>query len=560
MKFAAGAFLADALLLTSLLAVVGEAGASASFPLIWVPVVFLLAWAARERTAGSRGRSLDLATGLLSLSGLSLLAKLEITPARLLLTGGVALAYALLVAPAIHVGLRRSPRTVGAAILLVVALLGAWRLGLRERFDRPVPPVPVAGAKSLLLISIDTTRVDSLGCYGAPWNTSPTLDRIANEGALFEMAIAQAPHTHSSMASLLTSKYPIEHGSLREYYVLDEEHETLAEHLHNQGYRTAAFLDNPWLTSEFGFQRGYDTFVESARTEDVLAWLQRAAGEPFFLHVHLLQPHGPYEAVEPYAEEFDPDYPRDAPYQEVAPIEDLWEARERPEAGFTDQELDRMRTLQASEIRGMDDEIAAIRSALEASGRWDETLVVVVADHGEEFQDHGSVGHAHTLYDELIRVPLLMRLQGRIPEDTRVTAQIELLDVAPTVLDLLGLPPLSAGRGASYAEHLDGGPPPEDADLAVSQLYELRGRQLVVARTLGWKLLVSTVRAHGEGRTDVSFSRSSPLDLVWGLNVQLFDLERDPRERTDVSAERPEVVAWLLERLELWRSEQGPVD
>ncbi|MEZ6017723.1 MAG: sulfatase [Planctomycetota bacterium] len=442
---------------------------------------------------------------------------------------------------------------------LVLALAGAVGSlpGLRARLQ--APRLAPEGRFNLVLVTVDTVRQDALGCYGNPLPTSPHLDALAADGVLFEDALSQAPHTHASIASLLTSTYPIEHRSLRESQRLQGFNETLAERLSARGYQTAAFLDNPWLTREFGFDQGYADFAQHARPGEAEAWLAAHADAPFFLHVHLLQPHAPYEAVAPWAREFQPDWPADAPYQREVPIEVLWDAKRFADVTIPPEHLARMRALYASEVRALDEQLGALLAALDATGRADETLVVVASDHGEEFLEHGSVGHSHSLYQELVRVPLIMRLPraASLPRGVRVREQAQLIDVAPTVLDILGVSPLPRARGGSWLPALEGrGAAPESALLGVSQVYRVNSRHLLLASTRDWTLHALVAPLGRDRFDDWELSGPEASDFVYGTRFQLFSRVDDPGEQRDLARERPEVVGALTGALEAWRAVQ----
>ena len=314
------------------------------------------------------------------------------------------------------------------------------------------------------------------------------------------------------------------------------------------------------MTRELGFNQGYQTFVESAETQEILTWLKTNHESPFFLHVHLLQPHAPFEAVQPWATEFQPDYPEDSVWQKEVPIEVLWNTKLRADVDMQshglerDAAMDRFRALYASEVRRMDQQIGEILDGLADLGREQDTIVVVVADHGEEFLDHGALGHAHSLYEELLHVPLILRFPEAFElERRRVSEQAELNDVVPTVLQALELPLGTALRGASWLPFLRGsGAPPPSAEMAVSQLYRIRGRHLFSLRAAG-KKLISTVTPLGRDRfDDWSLGRSTGETLIWGNRHQLFDLVSDPREACDLSEEQNSILQELLEKLDAW--------
>jgi len=279
-----------------------------------------------------------------------------------------------------------------------------------------------APALSVLLVTLDTTRADHLGSYGATRARTPNLDRLAAEGIRYERAYSPAPITLPAHASLLTGLYPFEHrvrvnGDRR----LSERAETLAEVLQRNGYRTAAVVGAFVLDRRFGLAQGFDSYDDRisggrkagsfgfaerqapAVTDAALAWLsQHANARPFFLWVHYFDPHAGYEA---HAD--DPDFQGLAPYD--------------AEIAFADREIGRL-------LRW-----------LREKGRDAETLVVAAADHGEGLWEHGEISHGYYVYDSTLRAPLIVRHPDRAHAGTEIESPVSLVDVFPTVLEALAL-------------------------------------------------------------------------------------------------------------------------
>lgn len=269
---------------------------------------------------------------------------------------------------------------------------------------------------NIVLIVIDTLRFDHLGCYGYVSDTSPRLDRFSEQSVLFEKAYSHAPWTHPSVTSIMTSLHPNEHGVTQWKHRIKSSLITLPEVLHDAGYRTEAFVSHVLFRPVFGYRQGFDLYdfsvldtgnphkiATSALISDkAVAALQRIKG-PFFLFLHYFDPHANYL----HHEEFD--------FSETSDI-----SRYNSEIAFTDLHIGRVL-----------DEISN-------KGLLDKTIVVVVADHGEEFRDHGGTQHTNTLFEELIHIPLLVRVPWVRPE--RVDEVVVESDIAPTLLDLVGLP------------------------------------------------------------------------------------------------------------------------
>jgi arylsulfatase len=363
-----------------------------------------------------------------------------------------------------------------------------------------------------VLVGIDTLRADHLGCYGYPRPTSPRIDALARESALFTTAIAPAPWTLPSFASILTGLLPSHHrageGSPTGGAGLDASHPTLATILRDAGYATASFVSNGWVSTRVGLARGFDEHgiggTESAARDGVRFIERQATGRPFFLFVHLLAPHAPYE---PPAEDAEPFVDRTY----TGPIGLHFDPNRRVESTA---DLRRAVDLYDGEIHFADRMVGTIVDALERRGLLDRTVIVVTADHGEELHERGAFGHGTTLYDEQLHVPLLIRLP-RARLASRVERQVRTLDVMPTLLDALGMTPPAAVDGVSLLPLLRGGPMPADSEQAFAEFLTAPVEQKAI-RLQGEKLILTP----STGAT------------------ALYDLAADPRELTNVGPER----------------------
>ena len=455
------------------------------------------------------------------------------------------------------------PRAAAVTALGLAALAGMRamerspvRSGLPPLEAAPAPPL--AGAPDIVLVTLDTTRFDALGfnqpsdAYNRARSTSPNLDQLSTSGVLFTEASAPAPHTHPSVASILTGLDPAIHGSVSGAPLLARGVVTLAEHLRAQGYATAGFLDNPWLGETFGLARGYEHLEMNARPERVIRWLKEPREQPVFLHVHFFQPHGPYERRDVEAL----GGPRATPTTR-ARIGDRFGANRIRDGevpgthGLSREEVDWLRELYHSEVRAMDADVGVVLDHLAArhrSGR--PRLIAVAADHGEEFDERGSLHHSHTVHEELVHVPLLIYPPGgRAHGPARVNEPVGLVGLAPTILDLADLAPLpNVGAGESLAPLMraseDAGSVATPANrLIVSQRERhAGGRRLLGARLGPWKLHVRTPPA----RTGAALAPDEELDLA------LYQLDVDPAESADVAAAHPDRVREILSALRRW--------
>jgi arylsulfatase A-like enzyme len=311
---------------------------------------------------------------------------------------------------------------------------------------------------SVLLITIDTLRADHLGCYGHRRATSPRIDRLASEGALFERVTTSVPRTTQSIASILTGRFPKGHGARGLFSSLSRANLTLAEILRGEGYETAAIVSNMFLRPGQGFEQGFDLYDNPQRRWDgdsasevtgtALAWLRSLPERsPFFLWVHYLDPHWTYLPSPPFDRAFD-----SGPGEPFTLYDDLKAGRMTKgevifENRLSPREVERVRAL-------YDGEIAQVSAALEplldhvAEQRRGPVLVVLTSDHGESLGEHDYYfAHGEYLYEPSLRIPLIVTLPGRITPGLRVDALAQNVDIAPTILALLGVDRLQSVDG-----------------------------------------------------------------------------------------------------------------
>ena len=377
-------------------------------------------------------------------------------------------------------------------------------------------------ALNVLLISIDTLRADHLGCYGYKRTTSPHLDSLSREGAFFRSTVSTSSWTLPANLSLLTGLSPLQHGVQNGRQRLDPARAVIPESFLNAGYRTAAFVSSPYLDARYGFSRGFETYENFWRIDptdsgpsalaealnqshrdrtgpQVVAaareWLSRNTRAPFFLFVHLWEPHSDYIPSAPYDTLF---------ASKIHPGRFSIDGyMENPDicAGMSAEKLEYIISQYDGEIALTDNLIGRVVSAIESLGIGDRTLVVVTADHGEEFFEHGGKGHRRTLLDESILVPLIVRGPGIGPHSAGIADQVSLIDVAPTLCDAARIDriPGMLGRslwpllsGASVANP-DTANPQFPAEFALSALEDSTDFYFSV-RTAKWKTIVSSTR------------------------------------------------------------------
>ena len=407
------------------------------------------------------------------------------------------------------------------------------------------PPVRTGAARpNVVLYVADTLRADYLGAYGHAAPTSPRLDGFAREAVLFEDAWAQASWTRSAMASVLTGLHVGSHGVDREDRVLPAEAETLAEVLRAGGYRTGAFVANHLLGGRFGFSQGFDAWNPGAQTlygalasdlaREALAWVD-SGPRPFFLYVHTMEPHAPYT---PSAEDLRP-FALDA-YQGTTDTRALLRLGQ---LGTLDPDgLRFLRSRYEGEVHQNDRAFGGLVDGLRARGLDDKTVVVFTADHGEEFLEHGGTEHAKTLYQEMVRVPLVVRMPGGRPGGRREKGTVQQIDLMPTVLGLAGLPPPRALPGRDLRVRLTGSPAPETPAPVLFSEERFAVVDKVAARAGDLKLI---------------FNNDGPALWRAKAHLELYDLASDPLERRNLAASRPIAVAFLERRLEAFRKAQA---
>lgn len=404
------------------------------------------------------------------------------------------------------------------------------------------PPPSIQNGPHVVLITIDTLRADHLSCYGYPKPTSPFLDKLAAEGVRFENAYSASSWTAPSMASIFTALYPRQHGVLhgvaeqrevvRQEY-LDPRFLTLAEMMKAAGYETFAVLSNGHTSRETGFARGFDHFQslwfkECPEPNDVVAqWRSRLQKAPkFFLWVHYFDPHAPYTWREDWLSEHAARRDECEKWAGVQMRElrmSLSQIRSEPAARQA------LVDLYDGEIRYCDEHI---RRLFDMLGLESNALIIVTADHGEEFLEHGNLGHGENLYEPSVRVPLIVRFPDRRYAGRVATAPVSNKDIMPTLADILSVAIERPVSGVSLAPHFE-----EDRAEPADVFLELdRGADWKAVRQGDWKYIL-------RGR------RGKEL---------LFDLAHDPGEKDPLHFRERKVAARLRAVLENWM-QQHPV-
>ncbi len=476
-----------------------------------------------------------------------------------------------------------SSRSRWLVIALVAVLATAAVATLLIRQWRQVAD-EVARRPSIIIVSLDTLRADHLPFYGYDRPTTRLLDAFVGESVSFVEARCQSTGTLTSHLSLITSLYPPQFRITRNDGVngnqscttlrLPETVLTLAEVLREHGYVTAGFTDGILVSDYYGFAQGFDAFrvkrtsfrglsstlpsvahflaqrqaVASASSGGVDGGRRGAAAtpatRPLFLFVHTYDVHEPYDAAHPFARAFSK-----RTFAEVA--EDLGY---RPVPSLLNERLDFLGADEAKEVEDLydngilatDDQLAGLFGILQAYDLYDDSIIVILSDHGEEFLEHGNFNHGPTVYEELVRVPLFIRLpQGRYG-GVLIEAPVALLDVGPTVLDLAGFPIPPEFEGESLVSLIAGGRVGEpNGRAAVGDASPEGG-----ARTLFFDTPNLELGVHGLLRGRWKLIRNTAHGTT-----ELYDLATDPLERRDLAAARADVRERLEGELASWVAE-----
>jgi arylsulfatase A-like enzyme/Flp pilus assembly protein TadD len=356
--------------------------------------------------------------------------------------------------------------------------------------------------RQVVLISLDTCRADYLSCYGYAQPTTPHIDALAGEGYLFSHAMTPIPLTLPAHASMLTGTIPPHHGKHenRDAY-FDPSHVTLAALLKKKGYRTGAFVGSQVLNGSFGLNRGFDTYGDQfaqrdrseRRAEEVnraaFEWLKKQKGSPVFLFLHYYDPHDAYEPPEPFATTF-------------------------------------KESLYAGEIAYTDHCIGRVVDKLKSLGMYESSLIIVTADHGEMLGEHGELTHMYFIYQSAMKVPLIYKLPGSNGSQ-RIDCLASIIDIVPTVCDLLDIDPPVGIQGKNLAGYFSNKPPqPKDRYLYCESLYPTKyeANSLLGLMSKRWKYIQTT-------------------------RPELYDLQKDPGEQTNLVGAQPHRARILKDRL-----------
>ena len=381
----------------------------------------------------------------------------------------------------------------------------AFPLAMSSEAQRAAKPDDI---RRVLLITLDTTRADRLGCYGYAKALTPHLDGLAGRGVQFINAYAHVPLTLPSCCSILTGTLPLFHQVRNNgFYYLNDQIPTLAEAFLNAGYETSAFVASFTLDSRFGLDRGFDVYDDNFDKEEILKnfrseriagevydsfipWLSENYKQKFFAWLHFFDPHLPYDPPPPFKEK------------------------------FSDRKYD-------GEIAYMDSVIGMVLDELKEKGILDKTLIIVVGDHGEALGEHQEIDHGLFLYEATMRVPLIFVHEKKLPRGAAVSAKVRLIDVMPTILELVNLSVPRTVQGVSLLPWITGRKK-EDLPVYLETFYP--------RENFGWSELIGLI--------------DGPWKFIQAPRPELYDLRNDPYEENNLFQKAPSVSRRMIKKLQ----------
>jgi arylsulfatase len=432
--------------------------------------------------------------------------------------------------------------------------------------SRSQPDAAITPSVPIIIYLVDSLRADRLGLYGYERTTSWRIDALARDAVVFDRAYAPAPWTLPSLAALITSSHACEHGLLDGWKTLSPKLKTMAERLKAAGYFSGASYNNAFAGPLAGLNRGYDVSTEhdigidgEGRAATVDAFLDRTGGNPFFLYVHTMEPHDTYLTPFRFIRRFG-----EIDLEEMAGYPDAWYEYKRlrhadwkagQPLGSTDNTVEQdalfayfrrfrsaINDLYDAAVLWSDANLGEVVEVLKRRGVWDDAIFIFLSDHGEELGDHGGWFHGQSVYEELVRVPLIIHFPDGEFGGRRIDAPVSLVDIMPTLFDYLGRPELCQGcRGQSLLPMLrDAADPLENGE----DVRALRINQVNYYRP--WK----------ESRGDVNVVvRQDQWKGIWNDEpgtLELYDLDADPGERSDLNGEKPDLAAALGAQARTW--------
>jgi len=423
-------------------------------------------------------------------------------------------------------------RTLVVGLFVMIAVAAAWWVWLR-------PPSP---KPNVFVFLLDTVRQDALSCYGEHAGLTPNIDALAVDGVRFDQAISTSGWTLPAVASLMTGTWPTLHGGMGRGDMLmkiREELPTAAEVLRQSKYRTIGFANAAFVSPMIGVDRGFEVFNHKynynwdARRADetidaAIAELRRSHSQSGFYFIHLFDAHLDYDPPEPYANKytsnrFVPALPLTK--EKILLLQTGEDGKQPPRT----KDVQYVKSLYEGEISFMDTHIGRFIDELKSLRLYDQATIIITSDHGEEFWEHGSFEHGHTLYNELIQIPLIIKFPSTVKPAKRVIAeQVRLLDVMPTVFDIVGVEKPQSFIGESLVPLVNGEKKQHLSAFSESTLY---GALRIALRGPRYKYIEILAKDGGRGKGE------------------LYDWRKDPEEKKDLSEDLPDITDGMRKEL-----------
>ncbi|MEM7137617.1 MAG: sulfatase [Myxococcota bacterium] len=387
-------------------------------------------------------------------------------------------------------------------------------------------------ARNVIVLLIDTLRASKLAIYNDKTRVkTPALDTFAEQGTVFERSQTPENWTKPSVASVLTSLHPATHGTKQDASKLPRSALMLSEVYDKAGFATASFIANGYVSNAFGFDQGWDHYTNYIRERrntnasnvfgEAAAWIEKNKDKRFFAYIQTIDPHVPYDPPAKYLEMYDPK-PYNGKVQNRRTHLMLDDAKKNPKKyAFTKRDKERIEALHDGEISYHDEHFGKFLTKIKELGLEEDTIFVITSDHGEEFQEHGSWGHGHSVYQELLAVPLVFRWPGAVPAGGRVGPVVSTMDIGPTVLEATGVPVPKEFEGRSLLGFMQGNWP-MGPYVAFSDFLDHRR----VIRGGDWKLIIRG-----------------------NLSQVMFDLASDPGETQELDGRSTPIAQRYLRTL-----------
>lgn len=430
---------------------------------------------------------------------------------------------------------------------------------------------------NIILIIMDCARADHLASYGYHRRTMPYLDGLAAGGVLYEKALSSATWSLPAHWSIFTGLYLARHGVWNRHLALSPQYQTIGEFLKGSGYETAAFSNNPHIGIKNGFGRGFDTFEELFRFREdrtllnlagraankallklfklkldgayrtnrsIKKWLSnRSKSQPFFMFVNYMEPHEPYQPPWPYRTRFMDHHVKNASESKKT-IYSVSQGGKTRSQGLSDRDIAVDIAFYDASLAFLDSQLQSLLNFMKQQGVLDNSLFIFTSDHGHSLGEHQAVGHAaRWLYDTQVHVPLIMYGPDLLPPGLRIPQQVQLVDILPTVVSLVG-------------------------EQAGGRAYPLQGLSLLPAELASASRPFSILEAHywveevdDQAREMVAI-RTDEYKYIWTPDGadELYNLKQDPAENHNLIDQEPAIASELQERLKKWRAQNGPLE